>query len=237
VNFINYLIDSYNIPILTSLLIGILISISPCPLATNITAIAYISKDIKNSKTVLLNGLYYTFGRAFSYTFLSIIIYFGISTFNVSTFFKNFSDSLLGPVLILIGLFMFDIINPPAGGPKFIAGNFVNKFQKYLSTKGYLGSFLLGILFAIGFCPYSAIMFFAVIIPLILKSREGILLAPFFALGTSLPVILFSFIIAFSANKIGHTFNKIKKFEYILRKLVAAIFICIGVYFWLNSLL
>lgn len=235
-NYLNFLIDSYNIPILTSFLIGILTSISPCPLATNITAIAYISKDIKNTKTVLLNGLYYTLGRAFSYTFLSLIIYFGISSFQISTFFKNFSNSFLSPILILIGLFMFNIIRLSTGGKKIASSNFINNFQKYLSTKGYLGSFLLGILFAIGFCPYSAIMFFAVIIPLILKSKEGILLSPFFALGTSLSVILFSFIIAFSANKIGHTFNKIKKFEYFIRKFVAAIFICVGVYFLLKSI-
>jgi cytochrome c biogenesis protein CcdA len=235
-NFLNHLIDSYNIPILTVLLIGIITSISPCPLATNITAIAYISKDIKNSKIVLLNGLYYTFGRAFSYTLLSAIIYFGASTFDVSTFFKNFSDSLLGPVLILIGLFMFDIIHLPTSEKKFTSGNFLNNIQKYLSTKGYLGSFILGVLFAIGFCPYSAIMFFAVTIPIILKSKEGILLAPFFAIGTSLPVILFSFIIAFSANKIGNTYNNIKKLEVYIRKIVATIFICVGVYFLLKSL-
>ena len=231
-NWLNSLLDSYNIPILTALLIGIMTSISPCPLATNITAIAYISKDIKDSKTVLLNGLYYTLGRAFSYTFLSALIYFGASSFHVSSFFKSFGDNLLGPLLILIGMFMFDIIKIN----KIASGNFINKFQKYLSTKGYLGSFLLGILFAIGFCPYSAIMFFAVIIPLILKSKEGIFLAPFFALGTSLPVILFSFILAFSASKIGHTFAKIQKAEFIIRKIVAAIFICVGVYFLLKSL-
>ena len=229
-NWLNHLLDSYNIPILTAFLIGIMTSISPCPLATNITAIAFISKDIKQSKTVLLNGLYYTFGRALSYTILAAIIYYGASSFNIAKIFKGFGNYFLGPLMILIGLFMFDLINPPAGGRKNVA-----HLQKKLSSKGYLGSFLLGILFSIGFCPYSGIMFFAVLIPLILKSSEGIILAPFFAIGTSLPVLLFSFLLAFSAKKVGLVFNKIQKAEKIIRKIIAAIFIIAGLYY-LNKL-
>jgi cytochrome c biogenesis protein CcdA len=229
-NWLNHLLDSYNVPILTAFLLGIMTSISPCPLATNITAIAFISKDIKRSKTVLLNGLYYTFGRALSYTILAAVIYYGASSFDIAKIFKGFGNYFLGPLMILIGLSMFDIINPPTGGNKSIAN-----IQKKLSQKGYLGSFLLGILFSIGFCPYSGIMFFAVLIPLILKSNEGIVLAPFFALGTSLPVLLFSFLLAFSAKKVGLVFNKIQKAEKIIRKIIAAIFIIAGLYY-LNKL-
>jgi len=234
-NWLNHLLDSYNIPILTAFLIGIMTSISPCPLATNITAIAFISKDIKQSKTILLNGLYYTFGRALSYTILAAIIYYGASSFNIAKIFKGFGNYFLGPLMILIGLFMFDLINPPTGGEKIASNKSIANIQKKLSSKGYLGSFLLGILFSIGFCPYSGIMFFAVLIPLILKSSEGIILAPFFAIGTSLPVLLFSFLLAFSAKKVGLVFNKIQKAEKIIRKIIAAIFIIAGLYY-LNKL-
>jgi len=78
-DFINFLIDNYNIPILTAFLLGVLTSISPCPLATNITAIAYISKEIKTTKHTLLNGIFYTLGRGASYTILATLIYFGLS--------------------------------------------------------------------------------------------------------------------------------------------------------------
>lgn len=230
-NWLNHLLDSYNIPILTAFLLGIMTSISPCPLATNITAIAFISKDIKKSQTVLLNGLYYTFGRALSYTILAAIIYYGASSFNIAKIFKGFGNYFLGPLMILIGLFMFDLIKIE----KIANNKSIANIQKKLSGKGYLGSFLLGILFSIGFCPYSGIMFFAVLIPLILKSSEGIILAPFFAVGTSLPVLLFSFLLAFSAKKVGLVFNKIQKAEKIIRKVIAAIFIIAGLYY-LNKL-
>jgi len=230
-NWLNHLLDSYNIPILTAFLLGIMTSISPCPLATNITAIAFISKDIKRRETVLLNGVYYTFGRALSYTVLAAIIYYGASSFNIAKIFKGFGHYFLGPLMILIGLFMFDLIKID----KIATNKNIANFQKKLSSRGYIGSFLLGILFSIGFCPYSGIMFFAVLIPLILKSKEGIILSPFFALGTSLPVLLFSFLLAFSAKKVGLVFNKIQKAEKIIRKIIAAIFIIAGLYY-LNKL-
>lgn len=230
-NWLNHLLDAYNIPILTAFLLGIMTSISPCPLATNITAIAFISKDIKRSKTILLNGLYYTLGRALSYTVLAAIIFYGASSFNIAKIFKGFGNYFLGPLMILIGLFMFDLIKID----KIASGKSIANIQKKLSQKGYLGSFLLGILFSIGFCPYSGIMFFAVLIPLILKSKEGIILSPFFALGISLPVLFFSFLLAFSAKKVGLFFGKIQKAEKIIRRVVATVFIIAGLYY-LNKL-
>ena len=109
-DYINTLIDTYNIPVLTAFLVGILTSISPCPLATNITAIAFISKDIKTPKNTLLNGLFYTLGRGFSYTALAILMYLGLSSFQISRIFQGWGDKILGPVLIIIGLVMFDVI-------------------------------------------------------------------------------------------------------------------------------
>ena len=102
-DFINFLIDNYNIPILTAFLLGVLTSISPCPLATNITAIAYISKEIKTAKHTLLNGIFYTLGRGASYTILATLIYFGLSAFQISRIFQGWGDKVLGPILITIG--------------------------------------------------------------------------------------------------------------------------------------
>jgi len=197
-DFINFLIDNYNIPILTAFLLGVLTSISPCPLATNITAIAYISKEIKTAKHTLLNGTFYTLGRGASYTILATLIYFGLSSFQVSSIFQGWGDKILGPVLVIIGLIMFGIIkiNFGKGGEK------VERIKLWLSQKGFIGSFLLGMIFALAFCPYSGVLFFGALIPLVLKSAEGLLLPPIFALGTGLPVIIFSFIIAFAVQVI-----------------------------------
>ncbi len=220
-------IDSHNIPLLSAFLIGLLTSISPCPLATNITAIAYISKDIKKPKNTILNGLFYTSGRAISYSLLATLIYFGLSTFKVSRLFQGWGDKVLGPILIILGLIMLDVIklnvktnNQP-----------IEKFKIWIATKGYVGALLLGMLFAFAFCPYSGVLFFGVLIPLILKSKEALLLPPLFAIGTGLPVILFSFLIAFSIKKMSKAFTIVSKIEKITRYVVSSTFIIVGIYY------
>ena len=226
-DIINTLIDQYNIPVLTAFLIGILTSISPCPLATNITAIAYISKNIKTPRHTLFNGLFYTLGRGISYTILATLIYFGLSSFQISRIFQGWGDKVLGPVLIIIGLVMFGVIkiNFPKSSKK------LEQFKEKIASKGFLGALLLGTLFALAFCPYSGVLFFGVLIPLVLKSKEALFLPPLFALGTGLPVIVFSFLIAFSMQKIGSAFSVVQKIEEISRKLVASVFLLTGIYY------
>jgi len=226
-NTINYLIDTYNIPVLTAFLIGILTSISPCPLATNITAIAYISKDIRTPRHTLLNGLIYTFGRGIGYTLLATLIYFGLSSFQISRIFQGWGDKVLGPILIVLGLIMLGVIkvNLPSSSQK------LEKFKLWIATKGYLGSLLLGMLFAFAFCPYSGVLFFGVLIPLILKSAGGLLLPTFFALGTGLPVIIFSIIIAFSIQKVGKALAVVSKVEETVRYVVSFTFVAVGIYY------
>lgn len=226
-DFINSLIDTYNIPVLTAFLIGILTSISPCPLATNITAIAFISKDIKTPKHTLLNGLFYTLGRAISYTMLATIIYFGLSSFQVARMFQGWGDKALGPILILLGIIMFGVIKIPLN----TSNAAIEKLKSWIATKGYLGSLLLGMLFALAFCPYSGVLFFGVLIPLILKSQESLILPLFFALGTGIPVIVFSFLIAYSMQKMSQAFVIVSKVEKITRIVVASTFMAVGIYY------
>jgi len=221
------IIETYNIPVLSAFLIGLLTSINPCPLATNITAIAYISKDIKNPKITILNGLFYTLGRAISYTLLATLIYFGFSAFKVSRLFQGWGDKVLGPVLILIGLVILDVIKLNVNSQN----DTIEKLKLWFAKKGYLGSLLLGMLFAFAFCPYSGVLFFGILIPLILKSKEALLLPPFFALGTGIPVIIFSFLIAFSIQKMSKAFSVISKIEKITRFIVAITFMLVGAYY------
>ncbi|MFW5884987.1 MAG: aromatic aminobenezylarsenical efflux permease ArsG family transporter [Patescibacteria group bacterium] len=225
--FIDTLINTYNIPLLSAFLLGVLTSISPCPLATNVTAIAFISKEIKTVKNTLLNGLFYTLGRGVSYTVLAILIYFGLSSFQVSAIFQGWGDKVLGPILIIISLVMLGVIKINFGSQS----QKMEKVKYYLSTKGYLGSFLLGVLFALAFCPYSGVLFFGALIPLVLKSPEGLLLPPVFAVGTGLPVIAFSFLIAFSMQKVSRAFQTVQKVEKFMRYMVAGVFLIAGLYY------
>ena len=226
-DLINSLIDNYNLPALSAFLLGILTSISPCPLATNITAVAFISKDIKTPKHTILSGLFYTLGRGISYTLLAVLIYFGLSSFQVSQIFQGWGDKVLGPVLILIGLIMFGVIKINLKNNN----QTIEKIKLWLSNKGYLGSLALGMLFAFAFCPYSGVLFFGVLVPMTFKSAGGLLLPPLFALGTGLPVIIFSFFIAYSMQVVSRAFQVVQKVEKWLRYGVASVFIITGIYY------
>ena len=226
-DLINHLIDSYNIPLLSAFLIGLLAAISPCALATNIAAIAYISKDITQPKRNLLSSLFYTLGRGITYTLLAILIYFGFSTFQISRLFHGWGDLVLGPILILMGLLVLDVIHL-----NFNTGKFnLNQLQEKLAQKGHWGALLLGMLFALAFCPQSGVLFFGVLIPLVLSSSYALFLPLVFAFSTGLPVIVFAIIIAVSLKKVGETFKLVQKFEKIVRYVMAGFFIATGIYF------
>ena len=109
-DFLQSLLENYNIPIISAFILGLMSAISPCPLATNITATAFISKNISSKRKVFLSGLLYCSGRGFSYTAIGFILYFGASKFHIARFFNQNGEKYLGPLLILIGLIMLGII-------------------------------------------------------------------------------------------------------------------------------
>ncbi len=214
-----------DIPLLTAFALGLLTAIAPCPLATNITATAYIAKTINSKKKVLLSGFIYTLGRIFSYTVIGAIIYFGASKFQIAKLFQGNGEKYIGFVLVFLGLIMLDIIKL-----NFIKGfNFADTLSDKFKDKGLLGSFLLGLIFALAFCPYSGALFFGMLIPLTIKS--GLYIPIAFSVGTGLPVILFAFVIAFSLEKLSKYFKAITKIEKIMRLFTAIIFIITGLYY------
>jgi len=225
--FLQSLIDNYNIPLLSALVLGLMTAISPCPLATNITATAFISKNITSKKKVFLSGLIYSLGRAFSYTTIGLILYFGASKFHIARFFNQNGEKYLGPLLIIIGLIMLNIIKLNFLGKT----NFQEKLTERFKDKGILGSFLIGIVFALAFCPYSGALYFGMLIPMTISSVDGLYLPIIFAFGTGLPVMLFTYLLAFTAGKVGVFYNKITKIEKVMRMIAGVVFILIGLYY------
>ncbi len=212
-------------PLVAAFFIGLMTALSPCPLATNITAIAYISKKIDNGRNTLLTGFVYTLGRMFTYVILaSLIVYIGVNVQAISLFLQRYGEKILGPLLIFIGLIMINIIKLPSLKPG-------NKIKEKLSEKGYWGSFLLGVLFALAFCPFSAVLYFGMLIPLALKFSDGILIPSIFAFATGLPVIIFSFILVYSVSKLGNILGKVQVFEKYTRYIMSIIFIIVGFYY------
>jgi len=217
-----------NFPLIAAFFIGLMTAISPCPLATNITAIAYISKKINNGKHTLITGFVYTLGRMFTYVLLaSLIVYIGVNVQAISLSLQKYGERLIGILLVFIGLVMLNIIRL-----SFIKNSGrLDKIKERLSEKGYFGSFLLGVIFALAFCPFSAVLFFGMLIPLALKFSDGILIPSVFAFATGLPVILLSFVLVFSVSKLSNIMKKVELVEKYTRLIVGWIFIIVGAYY------
>ena len=221
--FLNNLYANTTAPIVSALVLGLLTAISPCPMATNITAIGYIGKDIENKNRVFYNGLAYTFGRTFSYTALAVIIFLGADQFRISGIFQQYGEKIIGPLLLLIGVFMLGIIKL-----NFPAFNRITDRLQNRKKFSYRNVFLLGVVFALAFCPYSGVLYFGMLIPLTV-STSGLHLPVVFAIATGIPVIIFAWLIAYTVSGVGTLFKRIKSFEYWFRKAVAVIFIGTGI--------
>lgn len=217
-----------DVALVAAFFIGLMTSISPCPLATNITAIAYISKKINDRRHTLLSGVFYTFGRMFTYVGLaSLIVYIGLNVQTIALFLQKYGEKSLGPLLIVVGLIMLNIIKL-----NFVRGSKkLNGMKEKLVKKGYFGAFSLGVIFALAFCPFSAVLFFGMLVPIALNAGDGILIPSIFALATGLPVILFSFILVYSVSRLGSIMNKVQTFEKYTRYVVSVIFLLIGIYY------
>jgi thiol:disulfide interchange protein len=208
----------------SALLLGLLTAIAPCPLTINITAMGYIGKDLSRPGRIFSNGVFYALGTMFAYTGLALILYFGADQFKLSTVFQQYSEYVIGPVLVLIGLYMFGLFSFSFPEFKKLTGRFQNR-----KSFGSWDSFLLGVVFALAFCPYSGMLYFTLLIPLIITSSSPSL-SLIFSLSAGLPIVLFAWLLAFTVSGVSKAFHRLKVFEFWFRKLVAVLFVGIGVY-------
>jgi cytochrome c-type biogenesis protein len=227
---------SYNIPVLSAFLLGILTAISPCPMATNIAATAYVSRKVTDRKYAVITGALYTLGRMVSYSVLgALIIVIGLEIPGVAGFLQNTGSGVLGPLLIIIGLLMLTIDRLPL----ISSGNRLASLGAKVSEWGMFGGFLLGIIFALAFCPYSAVLYFTVLIPLALNSSGGIALPAVYAIGTGLPVLIIGTLLSAGIAGVTSWLNVISRAERFIRIVVSIVFIGVGVYYviqWIQTL-
>lgn len=211
----------------SALWLGILTSISPCPLASNVAAISFLSKRITHPALVFISGLAYTLGRMVSYAVLGwIIVNSLLSVPQVAQFLQKYMLKALGPLLILTGLILLEIVTIRLPGLPLL-----QKHHNRLAQSGAPGAFLLGLIFALAFCPISAALFFGSLIPLALNSKAGVLLPIIYGVGTGIPVLIFAVVIAFGITSLSHCFSWITKLEYYTRKITGIIFIIVGLYY------
>ena len=228
-DWLQTLLDNSTAPALTALLLGLLTAISPCPLATNIAAIGYISKDIENRRRIFRNGVLYTIGRIIAYTVLGIILILilkeGASVFGIQKAIGKWGELLIGPLLLIIGLFM--LFGYKLNLPQFgFGGN-----GEDLARKGGGGALLLGVLFAMAFCPTSGVFYFGMLIPMSVTANAGWLLPVLFAVATALPMLAVAWILAFSVEKVSEFYGKLRTIQTWLNIIVRILFVGVGVYY------
>ena len=223
------LLDNSSTPLLTAFLLGLITAISPCPLATNIAAIGYIGRDIENRRRIFRNGLRYTLGRVIAYTTLGIVLISilraGSSMFGIQKAVGYWGEMLIGPMLLIIGAFMLfgNRLNLPQIG--------FNGNAEGLARHGGWGAMLIGILFAMAFCPTSGVFYFGMLIPMSATSAGGYALPAVFALATAIPVLVVAWILAFSVQQMSNFYGKMKTVQYWLNRIVGILFILIGIYY------
>lgn len=227
--FLQNILDNSNVPILTAFVLGLLTAISPCPLATNITAIGYIGRDIESRQRIFWNGILYTVGRIIAYSVLgAILIYIlhrGEDMFFIQKGVSKWGEMLIAPAMIVIGLFM--LFGNRLNLPKFgFSGNMESD-----KLKGSLGSLLLGMLFAMAFCPTSGVLYFGMLIPMSAQVTGGYFLPLVFAFATGLPVIFVAWFLAYSVAGVGKFYNRMKIFQKWFNLIVAILFILVGLYY------
>ena len=224
------ILDSGAAPALAAFILGLLTAISPCPLATNIAAIGFISKNIEDRKAIFMRGIYYTVGRVLAYTVLGIILISilkeGASMFGIQKAISKWGELLIGPVLLVIGLFM--LFGHKLNLPKF---GFDGSNSEKLAGKGSWGALLLGVLFAMAFCPSSGMFYFGMLIPMSVTATVGWFLPVLFAVATALPVLVVAWILAFSVEKVGEVYGKIQTIKKWLNIVVGTLFVIVGIYY------
>jgi cytochrome c-type biogenesis protein len=220
--------DLTALPMVSAIWFGILTSISPCPLATNIAATTFIGRQINTRFGTLAAGAAYTGGRALAYIAICAIIVAGLFSLpGTSMFLQQYMNKVLGPLLMVVGLLILNII--PLRLPAWGGGD--SKLMRRLSSSGAGGAVFIGFIFALSFCPVSAALFFGSVLPLAIKFESGLWLPMWYGVGTALPVIAFALVLAFSARLAGKFIRGLNVVERYLRWLTAAVFIAIGVYF------
>ena len=225
--------EAFYLNVISTLWLGILTSISPCPMATNIAAISFITRNLKSSSRVLWSGLLYAAGRMLVYVAIAVLAVVSLLSLpEVSFYLELYMGKIIGPVLIVVGIILLDFIplpfsaSPPGG----------KKIQEKAANFGIWGSALLGIVFALTFCPLSGALFFGSLIPLAIEGKSAVLMPSFYGLGTALPVVAFSLIIAFSAKSLGIFFKKLTQIETWVRRITAVVFIGSGSYLLIKNI-
>ena len=218
--------DVYLAAVGSAVWLGILTSISPCPLATNIAAVSFIARQVEKPFRVLIAGVLYTLGRTLAYVVLAVLVVGSVLSIpGAARFLQQYFNQIIGPVLTITGLLLLEVI------PIRLPGlSDTGRLRSWAERHAYWGAVLLGVLFALSFCPVSAALFFGSLIPLAIEHDSAVFMPTLYGIGTALPVVVCAITIAISTRLVGVIFKRLTSFERWARRVTAVAILLIGVY-------
>ena len=209
----------------TALWLGLLTAISPCPLATNIAAISYLGRQTGGARVALLRSLSYVVGRCLAYAVVAGLIVAGILAIpGTSHFLERFMNRLLGPVLVLVGAVLLDLLPLPFATT---AGS--DSLRAKLAASGYSGSLALGGLFALSFCPVSGALYFGSLIPLALQHSSPFAMPIIFGVGSGVPVLLLGTLMAVGSHELGAVLHRVEQVQGWVKLGTGLVFVAVGI--------
>lgn len=221
-----HILEVKEFPILSALFLGLIVAIAPCTLAANVTAISFLTDKKGDRKKVFVSGLVYTLGRTIAYAGLGFAIFYFAGGLKIGEILQNSIGKIIGPLFIVIGILMLDIIHIHG-----FADRCLNVINSKSIRKHNWSALTIGILLALAFCPYSAAIYFGMLIPLSFSVSYGAILPLIFAIGSAIPVLFIAWIIAFSFAKLSEMYNKFQRFELWFRRILGILFIISGILF------
>ena len=205
--------------------LGVLTSVSPCPMATNVAAISYLARHSQSRALQLLSGLLYALGRALAYTLVGALITRGLLSAPVlSIFLQKHHGQLMGPMLILVGMILLGLL---PGLPSFGGSG---KLGMKVANLGVVGAGLLGFLFALAFCPVSAALFFGSLLPVALHHQSTWLLPAVFGIGSALPVLIFGILLTVARQSATKAFSRLQQCDRWLLPVTGWLLVAVGLF-------
>jgi cytochrome c biogenesis protein CcdA len=191
-----------------------------------VAAVSFVGRNVANPRRAMLAGIAYTLGRAATYVLVAVLIVSSVLSIpGVSLFLQHRMNQILGPLLILIGIGLLGWLRLPMPSWRLnlTAG-------KGTGRMGIAGAGMLGLLFALSFCPVSAGLFFGGLIPLAINADSRVLLPAVYGVGTGLPVLVFAVLIALGTHWVGRAFHVLTAIDRAARPVTGAIFVLAGLY-------
>jgi len=212
---------------LAALWLGLMTSVSPCPLATNIAAMSYVGREVGSRRLTLVAGVLYTAGRVLAYVALAAILVGGLRSIpQVALFLQAHMNRILGPLLVAVGLVLLEWVPLPGFG-----SGLYDRTGTRLVRAGVLGAVPLGAVLALAFCPVSAGLFFGGLVPLALEHRSALWLPILYGLGTGLPVVVFAVLVSAGVAWAGSAFHRLQSVERWARRVTALVVVAVGLYY------